>query len=229
MILPPENSANYLKKSKSFFNKHAQKMVRENHMHHNMEPNFIANVIEPLLLNPARFSGTRALEYGCGAGRNLVNLLAAAEFERVDGLDISGLNAANAQRFAESKFGLGCSVALESDGFSCLPFASEKYSYVISHQVFIHIPSREVRLSILRDIHRILVPQGVSVIHFKSMTSSVSYERNYDDFPKNVTIEKSDFELMTSDFYAAGFQKVSLNTDKNYVDGGLEVFATAEK
>lgn len=39
--------------------------------------------------------GKFALEYGCGAGRNLVNLLEHCSFERVEGIVISKTNCTN--------------------------------------------------------------------------------------------------------------------------------------
>jgi len=219
----------YLLEAKSFFEKHSQGMVAENHYNHNMEPNFWIFMINPVLEAQVKYQGKLALEVGCGAGRNLVNLLVAGNFQRVDGLDISKTNALNSQKFVDSKIGIGRTVCLEGNGYTCLPFPSDSYSWVISHQVFIHIPNREIRFSLLKDIFRLLTIGGRTVIHFKTMGSAVSYDANHDSFPMNVTVSKEDFDAIVYDFEEAGFSNVNLSLSSNWVDQKSEIFVSSEK
>ena len=219
----------YLLKARLFFEKNSKGMELENHYHHNVEPNFWKHMVNPVLENPIASSNQLALEFGCGAGRNLLNLLIAAPFLRVDGIDISKSIASSAQVFVEKKVGPGRTVCLQGNGWSCLPFPSDSYTYVISHQVFIHIPHRTVRLSILTDMHRILKVGGVCVIHFKTMTHAVPYSENFNGFPKNVTVVDADKALIVEDFESAGFAAVEIATELNYVDGHNEYFITATK
>lgn len=220
---------NYLINARKFFEKHSEGMIIENHYNHNLEPNFWKYMVDPILGNRAKYEGKLGFEFGCGAGRNLVNLLVAGNFARVDGIDISKGNALNSQKFVEQKIGLGKSIVLEGNGYCCLPFPSEIYSFAISHQVFIHIPNRDIRLSILKDLFRILQDEGILVVHFKEMGSSVPYQENYNDSPMNVTISKDDFELIESDFCQAGFLSVSINEEINWVDDKIEIFVVAKK
>jgi SAM-dependent methyltransferase len=94
----------YLLKARLFFEKNSKGMELENHYHHNVEPNFWKHMVNPVLENPIASSNQLALEFGCGAGRNLLNLLIAAPFLRVDGIDISKGNASSAQVFVEKKW-----------------------------------------------------------------------------------------------------------------------------
>jgi SAM-dependent methyltransferase len=220
---------NYLINARKFFEKHSDGMIRENHYNHNLEPNFWKYMVEPVLENPNQYEDKLGFEFGCGAGRNLVNLLVAGNFLRVDGIDISKGNAVNAQNFVDVKIGLGKSIVLEGNGYTCLPFPSESYSFAISHQVFIHIPNREIRLSILKDLFRILVNDGTLVVHFKDMGSSVPYVENWNEFPMNVTVLQDDLSLIKSDFKQAGFSHVNVFEETNWVDGKLEVFVEAKK
>lgn len=219
----------YLIRARKFFEKHSDGMVVENHYNHNLEPNFWRHMIDPVLDNRVKYEGSLGFEFGCGAGRNLVNLLVAGNFARVDGVDISKSNATNVQKFVDQKVGMGKSIVLEGNGYSCLPFPSKSYSFAISHQVFIHIPVRDIRLSILKDLCRILKPKGTVVIHFKDMSSSVHYDENHNDFPMNLTITKDDFPLVRSDFAEAGFSDISLFEETNWVDNNLEIFVVAKK
>ena len=95
------------------------------------------------LQNNNEFIGKSCLEYGCGAGRNLVNMSILGGFTRADGIDISKTNAINAQKFAEEKLKSYSTkvTCLEGDGYTCMPFRNESYDFIISHQVFIHIPN----------------------------------------------------------------------------------------
>jgi SAM-dependent methyltransferase len=219
----------YLINARKFFEKHSDGMLVENHYNHNLEPNFWKYMVDPVLDSQDQYEDTLGFEFGCGAGRNLVNLLVAGNFARVDGIDISKGNAINAQKFVDLKVGLGKSIVLEGNGYTCLPFPSNSYSFAISHQVFIHIPNRDIRLSILKDLYRILSPKGILVIHYKEMGSSVPYGENYDDFPMNVSISKDDFPLIKSDFTQAGFSDISFFEEVNWVDGKLELFVEAKK
>jgi len=219
----------YLLKSRAFFEKHSEGMLVENHYQHNLEPNFWEHMIKQVLSNASSFDGELGFEFGSGAGRNLVNLLVSANFRRVDGIDISKSNARNSQRFVEEKIGASKTICLEGNGYSCLPFPSGQYAYAISHQVFIHIPNRKLRLCILKDLQRILKQGGCLVIHFKHMHKSVAYESNYNNFPMNVTVNPSDTELIEQDFLSAGFSSVTIKEVKNWVDGKLEFFVTAIK
>jgi SAM-dependent methyltransferase len=220
---------NYLLNARKFFEKHSDEMLIENHYNHNLEPNFWKYMVDPVLENSSQYEDKFGFEFGCGAGRNLLNLLVAGNFARVDGIDISKGNAVNAQKFVDLKIGSGKSIALEGNGYTCLPFPSETYSFAISHQVFIHIPNREIRLSILKDLYRILVNDGTLVVHFKDMGSSVPYVENWNEFPMNVTVSKDDLSLIKSDFKKAGFSHVNIFEEINWVDGKLEVFVEAKK
>lgn len=219
----------YLRAAEAHFQKHSQGMTKRNHYQHNLEPDFWRHMILPLLSEPEKYRGSLAMEYGCGAGRNLVNLLTAAPILRADGIDISKDNAINSQAFVDLKFGSGKSICLEGNGWSCLPFPSNSYLWIISHQVFIHIPNRSIRLSILIDFHRTLKVGGSAVVHFKAMDGSVPYLTDHDSFPKNVTVTESDIPLIHEDFEIAGFTDVRVETGKNFVDGGLEIWVTAVK
>ena len=139
-------------------------MLKENHYQHNIEPNYWNILLKDLMdeKSVVDYRGQCAMEFGCGAGRNLVNMAILGGFSRVDGIDISKDNARNSMSFFREKISspdVQC-VCLEGDGYSCRPLPSNQYKFVMSDQVFIHIPNYEVRKSIILDIKRVMVKGG---------------------------------------------------------------------
>jgi SAM-dependent methyltransferase len=203
-------------------------MIDVNHYHHNMEPNFW-NIMLGDLRDNKKFIGKSCFEYGCGAGRNLVNMAIMGGFQRADGIDISKSNAINAQNFAEIKLkSYGTQVTcLEGDGYTCLPFRNESYDFIITHQVFIHIPNHSVRVSIVADIKRIMKSGGIFVAHFKTIGDSVGYYENYNKFPKN--IQPSFTQEIQDDFSQFGFSDLKVFEVDNFFDGKPEWFVRCVK
>tara|TARA_Y100000589_G_C27081679_1_gene599917 strand:- start:68 stop:769 length:702 start_codon:yes stop_codon:yes gene_type:complete len=223
-----EEGKEYLIASKKFFQKNSPKMVEENHYHHNMEPNYWNIMLKDLKENN-QFIGKSCLEYGCGAGRNLVNMSILGGFSRADGIDISKTNAINAQKFAEEKLKSYSTkiTCLEGDGYTCLPFKNDSYDFIISHQVFIHIPNYSVRCSIISDIKRILKNGGIFITHFKTIGDNVGYFENYNKFPKNV--EPSSSKEIEDDFSQFEFSDLKVIEAKNFVDNESEWFVRCLK
>ena len=218
----------YLIASKKVFQRDSHKMAEINHYQHNMEPNFW-NIMLKDLQNNNEFIGKSCLEYGCGAGRNLVNMSILGGFTRADGIDISKTNAINAQKFAEEKLKSYSTkvTCLEGDGYTCMPFRNESYDFIISHQVFIHIPNHAVRCSIISEIKRILKKGGIFVTHFKTIGDSVGYFENLRKFPKNV--QPSSVKEIEDDFSQFKFSDLQVFEVENFVDGKSEWFVRCVK
>jgi SAM-dependent methyltransferase len=209
--------SNYLLKAREHFSEHAIGMVEKNHIHHNYEPNFWDIMLKDLVSSEtvSNFKDKNALEFGCGAGRNLVNMALLGQFRRVDGIDISKENASNSASYVKKMISEGAieSFCAEGNGYSCFPMPSNFYHFVMSDQVFIHIPNYEIRKLIILDIKRVLVSGGVFVVHFLSVGDSVQYYDNYNDFPMNVTVSSRN-QLLT-DFQSYGFSTVNVQETTN--------------
>jgi SAM-dependent methyltransferase len=206
-------------------------MTEINHTHHNLEPNYWDIMLKDISDPNSGFytKGTAALEYGCGAGRNLVNMALLGQFSRVDGIDISKDNASNSSLFVEQRLSsIGISTCcVEGDGYSCLPLPPNFYTFVMSDQVFIHIPNYEIRALIIRDIIRILVKGGVFVVHFITIADSVEYYFNFNGFPKNVSPSSS--EQLLTDFSSYGFASVTVYESTNFYNGLPEWYVRCVK
>lgn len=120
-------------------------------------------LVDPVLresgLAPA---AARAVEVGCGVGRFARAL--AARFGHVVGVDVSQEMIRKARelnppsRFPNLTFEAG-------DGVT-LPVRSDTAAFVFSYEVFQHMPSRPVIAENLREVARILAPDGVALLHF---------------------------------------------------------------
>lgn len=102
----------------------------------------------------------RAVEIGCGVGRNTVHL--ARHFERVDGVDISPtmISSALARGVPEG-------VHLHAvSGRDLRPLPDGAFALAFSHLVFQHVESAQDIAAYLRETARVLEPGGVAVLHF---------------------------------------------------------------
>lgn len=98
----------------------------------------------------------KAIEYGCGPGRNIIRF--NNRFKQIDGTDISVecINAAN-KNLKQNK--IKNSLLTVCDGKS-IPAEDESYDVVFSVICLQHIPSYDIRLSILKEAYRVLKKGG---------------------------------------------------------------------
>lgn len=102
----------------------------------------------------------RALEIGCGLGRNTVHL--ARHFGEVDGVDVSPTMIRSAR-----ELGVPENVRLHvGSGRDLGGFEDRSFAFVFSFLVFQHVAEDAVIGSYLSEIARVLRPTGVAVLQF---------------------------------------------------------------
>jgi SAM-dependent methyltransferase len=102
----------------------------------------------------------RALEIGCGVGRDTIHL--ARYFEHVDGVDI-----APTMILAAQGRGLPGNVRLHLvSGCDLAALPDSAFAFAFSHLVFQHIESDDQLGQYLRQIAGKLKPGGIAVLHF---------------------------------------------------------------
>lgn len=102
----------------------------------------------------------RALEIGCGVGRNTVHF--ARHFARVDGVDISPTMISLAREQGPPE-----NVSLHvTSGSDLAPFDDRAFDLVFSNLVFQHVPDEAVVAAYLDEIGRVLAPGGAAVLQF---------------------------------------------------------------
>ncbi len=207
--------SSYIQFTKDSFERYHEGMTVENHKAHNEDVEYQTAFMEFVKNNKDFFQGKKALDFGCGCGRNIKNLLDLNIFAQVDGCDISKKNIEYSKKFVETSHP-GKTHTWETNGYTLEPAPDNEYDFIMSHIVFQHIANWSIRYSLLADIYRILKPGGTIVLHFMDLGGSVVY---YDDYPDpgetnpplglyNCRVE--DPQYLIEDFEEIGFLDVDV-------------------
>mgnify|MGYP003654197693 CR=1 FL=1 len=173
-----EKWSNYIQFTKDSFEDYHEEMTKDNHKSHNKDVEYQNSFINFIKNEKGSWQGKKALDFGCGCGRNIKNLLDLNIFAQVDGCDISKKNIEYSKKFAEADHP-GKTHTWETNGYTLEPAPDNEYDFIMSHVVFQHIANWSIRYSLLTDIHRILKPSGTTVIHFMDLDNSVGYDADY--------------------------------------------------
>lgn len=156
--------------------------------------------IEPELKRFAPDSDTRrmrALEIGCGPGRLMKPL--SRHFSEIFGVDVSD----EMIRLARLRLQDIAHAHVEAtNGATLSQFADGSIDFVYSYAVFQHIPSRDVVLSYMREVKRVLRPGGV----FRAQFNGLPHDRLPDTW-SGVTFSDADLKAFTRE---NGFQLLAL-------------------
>jgi len=131
----------------------------------------VVNELEAELgrMKPEERASGRALEIGCGSGRLMRPM--SRHFLEIHGVDV----AADAIRQArENLQDVPRAHPREIHGTSLEDFADRSFDFVYSFALFPFIPSRELVLAFLREIHRVLRPGGLARLQFNGSTGGTS-------------------------------------------------------
>jgi SAM-dependent methyltransferase len=135
-----------------------------NHRHHDRNPDYKNLLLRQLKENPDKFQGGFALDFGCGQGRNVSNMILwyPGLFQRADGVDISAGNVEYCEKNLAREVGDSSKYKFfVNNGLDLQELESEFYSFVMSTIVFQHICVHETRYSLMSEIFRVLKPGGV--------------------------------------------------------------------
>tara|TARA_R100000388_G_C7235320_1_gene157459 strand:+ start:989 stop:1684 length:696 start_codon:yes stop_codon:yes gene_type:complete len=127
-----------------------------NHLEHNENPDYWSILLGDLK-DKDQWAGKTALDFACGKGRNVTNMLSLCDWHRVDGVDISVGNieyCKNSYQGQKSNWYLNNGIDV-----SCLQ--DNKYDFVMSTIALQHIPVYEIRKNIISGILNCLKPNGV--------------------------------------------------------------------
>lgn len=215
----------HLQNSKRLFESTHHLMTVDNHKQHDAEPNYWNFIIKHVSEKPEEWRGKRALDFGCGCGRNIKNLLDKSEFSQVDGVDISKQNADYARDYAKQHHPESLVETWENDGSTLEPCQCDIYDFIMSHQVIQHIGNYDVRLSLLKDMYRVLKPGGLICLHYMSMDGSKYYECS--DSLQNMIVENP--EYIVKDLESIGFTNISYEESLDMYANRPEYYFTATK
>lgn len=219
-----ENIESYLKEYKDTFESQHVLMVPDNHQQHNPDPEYWAILLGDVKFNPERWKGKKAFDFGCGCGRNLYNLSTLAEWERIDGCDISRSNAKYAKEwFDEKNTTSAICQTWENNGQYVQPIQHSyewnlpyKYDFIMSHIVFQHISNYNVRFNLMSDMYQGLNEGGLCSLHFMDLGDSVPY---FEDSHKWLNCRVENEQYLVDDFNKIGFKDVSIETGNDFLTG----------
>ncbi len=203
--------------------KHQYRHGTSNHGEHNSN-----NDYWDILLNDIKdkdvWKGKVALDFGCGKGRNVTNMLSLAEWSKVDGVDISEGNI----HYCNGEYKYQNSDWYLNNGIDLADLDTGKYDFVMSTITLQHIPVYEIRKSILKEILRVMKPGGILSFQMtygpvpeKGMNPSSYYDNMYEARGTNSAwdVRIDNEEDVLKDLEQIGFVNVTTTVRESYSDG----------
>ena len=213
MTVDPDNP--YTQMQRRFYDAEAPNMASENHVGHNFNPDYWEILLEPVYFRPQDWAGKAALDIGCGAGRNVANLLGLADWEEVAGGDISWQNIDHSRTFLEAK-GLSRFALYTTSGIDLQPIPSARYDFIMSTIVLQHIAVWDIRHQIFQDVLRVARPGAVfsfqMAMYPEGRRDTAGYFENLWTVPNtnggyDVTVPNP--EVLINELVELGFQRVT--------------------
>ena len=172
----------YFSMQESHYEVNSDQLVKTNHSVHNLNPNLIKIGFSSILAEPQEFRGENALDFGCGGGRNLLNLASFNLFSRIDGVDISSNNLKHASDLFKKTYPKIKHSTYKNSIHNLGVPEKVKYKFVFSTIVLQHIASWELRQLIFEQIFQCLKSGGV--FSFQMGFNDRNLARNW-EYPKN--------------------------------------------
>jgi len=158
----------YTKMQKQFYESTSANMAKVNHRNHDINPDYWNILLQPVREDSAYWKNKKALDFGCGTGRNICNLSRMTFWKRVDGVDISENNLKEADRILKREGVDPKNYKLfMNNGVDLSCIEDEQYDFVMSTIVLQHIAVYDIRFSLLSEIFRILKPFSSSGSTFR--------------------------------------------------------------
>jgi ubiquinone/menaquinone biosynthesis C-methylase UbiE len=204
----------------------AYKDGTNNHPEHNDNPLYWDLLLKDIKQSPSNFDGKVALDFGCGKGRNVTNMLTLANFKRVDGIDISNDNI----NYCKETYINQSSNFYKNNGSDLSDLNSEEYDFVMSTIVFQHICVHELRFKLKEEIYRVLKPNGIfsfqmgyGNMEFTGHTNPKAYYENYYDATNSNgsnDVRISDENELIDDLKSIGFKNITFEIHPPFNDTG---------
>lgn len=193
-----------------------------NHENHNANPEYYSILLKYITDNEKNWIDKSALDYGCGKGRNVSNLLKLSNWKNVDGVDISTENI----NFCKKNYDQSKSRFIKNNGSDMSEIASNSYDFVMSTIVLQHLCVHELRYKIKSEIFRVLKPSGIFSFQMgcdfinKNSKNHNYYTNNYAAISSNGgnDVEISNVENLIDDLTKIGFKDISYKISKSWDD-----------
>lgn len=207
----------YTKMQKEYYDSTADFMAVDNHKSHDLNPDYYGILLKDITNNPKLWQNKTALDFGCGVGRNVDNLLKLSSWHRVDGCDISQENLIRARQFlqkcgyADSQYDLQV-----TDGITVKPLLDNFYDFVMSTIVLQHIAVYDIRMSLLSDIYRVMKNGGLFSFQMAQYNHNIVNSAYYFDNSWSASGTNGAFDVsvdnqqdLINDLQKIGFNNIS--------------------
>ncbi len=196
-----------------------------NHPEHNQNPDYW-DILLGDLRDKEKWDGKVALDFACGKGRNVTNMLNLCDWARVDGIDISEGNIShNKNEYASQNSNWYC-----NSGTDVSELKDNEYDFIMSTIALQHIPVYDIRKSLITDLLRTLKSGGIFSFQMgygddlqSELGPRVSYfENHYDATGTNsiCDVRIQNEEDVIKDLTNIGFVNVTTQIKDSYSDSG---------
>lgn len=193
-----------------------------NHENHNSNPEYHSILLKSIIDNPKFWNSKSALDYGCGKGRNITNLLKLCDWKNVDGVDISAQNIIE----CKNNFDPSKSKFIKNNGSDIPDTANDSYDFIMSTIVLQHLCVHELRYKIKSEIFRVLKSGGVFSFQMgcdfinKNSKNHDYYVNNYAAMSSNGDndVEITKVESLIEDLTKIGFKDIVYTISKSWDD-----------
>jgi SAM-dependent methyltransferase len=136
--------------------KGAYRSGTSNHPEHNDNPDYW-NFLLGDLKDRDSWVNKIGLDFACGKGRNVTNMLSLSDWKRVDGIDISEANIL----YCKENYKEQDSDWYVNNGVDVSGLGDNEYDFIMSTIALQHIPVYDIRKSLITDLLRTLKPGGL--------------------------------------------------------------------
>lgn len=223
----------YTEMQRNYYDSTADIMMEQNHHGHNSNPDYYGLLLKDITENPIYWENKKALDFGCGCGRNIKNLINLANFSQADGCDISKENITRSNQYlinsqiSENKYKL-----YTTNGITIDPIESNQYDLVMATIVLQHICVHEIRFGLLKDIYRVLNQDGLFTFQMaqydrKIVNGAYYYDNTYDAKSTNgyYDVNIDDPQNLIDDLTIIGFKNISYTIRPEW-DANLEKYVS---
>lgn len=165
-------------------------------------------------------SGTKALDYGCGAGRS-IQLLQEGGYDTM-GVDVNASMLKQATKLTGAK----CVQIVSGD----LPFEDETFDLILSTLVFLEFPNLKEMKRALTQMHRVLKPSGTIIVatnseqlpygNWVNVKTDIDGELNSGDIIHN--------RILGTDLYFDDYFWKDSDYRKTFAESGFRILNTHE-
>jgi ubiquinone/menaquinone biosynthesis C-methylase UbiE len=224
----------YTEMQKNFYEAETETMKQANHCQHNANPDYWEILLAPL--DKMNVKKSIALDFGCGCGRNVLNMAKKYKLKEVHGCDISSNNVKYSESFLKEN-GITNSKFFTTDGVSLQPATSDTYDFLMSTIVLQHIPVYDIRKTILTDFYRVLKTGGVLSFQMgygtgRTLPTAEYYDNIYDAQSTNSAHDcrVTDESQIINDLNEIGFKNITTIVRPAFEDNHTQwIFVRAEK